>query len=47
MFHSYAPILGVYVIALAITCVLVLLLGPYPYPQDRRAMKPTEQQAVA
>ena len=32
MYHSYLPIFGVYEVALAITCILFLRLGPYPFP---------------
>ena len=35
-FHSYGPIFIVYEVALAITCVLFLRLGPYPYPAAKR-----------
>jgi len=31
-FHSYVPIFVVYEVALAITCLLFVRLGPYPYP---------------
>jgi MFS family permease len=36
-FHSYGPIFTIYEIVLAITCVLFLRLGPYPYPAPERA----------
>src|SRR6516164_4379041 len=35
-FHSYQPIFIVYEVALAITCVLFVRLGPYPYPAPKR-----------
>ena len=35
-FHSYGPVFIVYEVALAITCVLFVRLGPYPYPAPRR-----------
>jgi MFS family permease len=35
-FHSYGPIFIVYEVALAITCLLFLRLGPYPYPAAKR-----------
>ena len=31
-FHSYTPIFCVYEIMLAITCLIFVRLGPYPYP---------------
>jgi MFS family permease len=31
-FHSYTPIFLVYEVMLAISCVIFLRLGPYPYP---------------
>lgn len=34
-FHSYTPIFLVYEVMLAITCVIFLRLGPYPYPAHR------------
>jgi hypothetical protein len=47
MFHSYTPILAAYVVALAITCVLMLLLGPYRYPQDHPASPKGMEQRIA
>jgi MFS family permease len=35
-FHSYQPALVVFEVALLITCVLFLPLGPYSYPAPRR-----------
>jgi MFS family permease len=35
-FHSYGPIFIVYEVALAITCLLFIGLGPYPYPAPKR-----------
>jgi MFS family permease len=35
-FHSYEPIFNVYVVALLITCALLVRLGPYPYPASQR-----------
>ena len=35
-FHSYGPIFIVYEVALAITCLLFVGLGPYPYPAPKR-----------
>jgi MFS family permease len=37
-FHSYGPIFIVYEVALAITCLLFLGLGPYPYPAAKREL---------
>ncbi len=36
-FHSYTPIFAVYEVMLAITCIIFLRLGPYPYPAGRHA----------
>src|SRR5581483_6527010 len=36
-FHSYTPIFAVYEVMLAITCLIFLRLGPYPYPAGRHA----------
>ncbi|MBV8513510.1 MAG: MFS transporter [Xanthobacteraceae bacterium] len=47
-FHSYGPIFIVYEVALAITCVLFLRLGPYPYPAAKRDdVSIVEQKAAA
>jgi MFS family permease len=47
-FHSYGPIFIVYEVALAITCVLFLRLGPYPYPAAKRDdVSILEQKAAA
>jgi MFS family permease len=35
-FHSYGPIFIVYEVALAVTCLLFVRLGPYPYPAPKR-----------
>ena len=35
-FHSYGPILIAFEVALAITCLLFVRLGPYPYPAPKR-----------
>lgn len=32
LYHSYVPAFGLYEILLALTCVILLFLGPYPYP---------------
>jgi MFS family permease len=37
IFHSYGQIFVVYEVALAITCVLFVPLGPYPYPVQKPA----------
>jgi MFS family permease len=38
-FHSYAPAFALYEALLVGTCVILLLLGPYPYPaRDHRAV---------
>ncbi|MGZ3411826.1 MAG: MFS transporter, partial [Xanthobacteraceae bacterium] len=48
MYHSYLPIFGVYEVALAITCILFVRLGPYPYPAPaREAAAGTQQKAAA
>jgi MFS family permease len=47
MYHSYIPVFVVYEIALAITCVLFLRLGPYPYPAPECAKFGGEQTAAA
>jgi MFS family permease len=48
MYHSYLPIFGVYEVALAITCLLFLRLGPYPFPAPpRKADAVAEQKAAA
>lgn len=33
--HSYQPIFVVFEIALAVTCLLFVLLGPYPFPPEK------------
>jgi MFS family permease len=47
MFHSYGPIFIVYEVALAITCLLFVRLGPYPYPAPKREDIPAVQQKAA
>jgi MFS family permease len=37
LLHSYAPALGLFIVALCITCLLFLPLGTYPYGPARRA----------
>ena len=47
-FHSYGPIFIVYEVVLAITCLLFVGLGPYPYPAPKREEEsPLEQKAAA
>jgi MFS family permease len=46
-FHSYGPIFIVYEVALAITCLLFVRLGPYPYPAPKREDIPVVQQKAA
>ncbi len=46
-FHSYGPIFIVYEVALAITCVFFLRLGPYPYPAAKREDAPIVKQKAA
>jgi MFS family permease len=47
MFHSYGQIFVVYEFALALTCLLFLPLGPYPYPARKQAEPtPGERQAA-
>jgi len=36
MYHSYSPIFMMYEVALLITCLLFVRLGPYPYPAPTR-----------
>lgn len=36
-YHSYGPALLVFEVALLVTCLLFLPLGPYPYPAPKRA----------
>jgi MFS family permease len=40
MFHSYVQIFCVYKVALAITCLLLVRLGPYAYPAHARVSAP-------
>jgi len=42
LFHSYTPIFMVYEVLLAISCVIFLRLGPYPYPAE----EPMRSEAV-
>src|SRR5262249_10299624 len=44
LFRSYTPIFAVYEIMLAITCVVFLRLGPYPYPAEGAALSGGRQQ---
>src|SRR5262245_46043327 len=46
-FHSYSPIFLAYEVALLITCVLFVRLGPYPYPAPKREDVVLEQKAAA
>jgi MFS family permease len=46
-FHSYGPIFIVYEVALAITCLLFVRLGPYPYPAAKRDDAPIIEQKAA
>jgi len=39
VFHSYSPILWAFEFALAITCLLFLRLGPYPYPAGSKGRR--------
>ena len=39
-FHSYVPVFMGYEAALAITCVLLIGLGPYAYPALRKLPEP-------
>jgi MFS family permease len=47
MFHSYLPVFGIYEVALAITCILFLRLGPYPYPAPPRETASAARQKAA
>ncbi|HSR78697.1 MAG TPA: MFS transporter [Xanthobacteraceae bacterium] len=47
VFHAYGPIFIVYEVALAITCLLFVRLGPYPYPAPKREDIPAVQQKAA
>ncbi len=47
MFHSYGPIFIVYEVALAITVLLFVRLGPYPYPAPKREDAPVVEQKAA
>jgi MFS family permease len=47
MYHSYLPIFGFYEVALAITCILFLRLGPYPFPAPPRVPVAAQQKAAA
>lgn len=46
-FHSYGPVFIVYEVALAITCLLFLRLGPYPYPAAKRDDVPIIEEKAA
>jgi MFS family permease len=46
-FHSYGPIFIVYEVALAITCILFVRLGPYPYPAPKREDAPVMNHKAA
>jgi MFS family permease len=46
-FHSYGPVFIVYEVALAITCLLFLRLGPYPYPAAKRDNVPIIEEKAA
>ncbi|MBV9557355.1 MAG: MFS transporter [Pseudolabrys sp.] len=46
-YHSYVQIFGVYEVALAITCVLLVRLGPYPFPAPPRNAAAAEQKLAA
>jgi len=46
-FHSYGPIFIVYEVALAITCLLFVRLGPYPYPAAKQNDAPIIEQKAA
>jgi MFS family permease len=46
-FHSYGPVFIVYELALAITCLLFLRLGPYPYPAAKRDDVPIIKEKAA
>ncbi len=46
-FHSYGPIFIVYEVALAITCLLFVGLGPYPYPAPKREQESSLGQKAA
>jgi MFS family permease len=45
-YHSYVPIFAVYEVFLAITCLLFIRLGPYPYPAPKRDELPGEPQKL-
>ena len=47
MFRSYTPIFVVYEIMLAVSCVVFLRLGPYPYPPQERAPSGREHKLPA
>ena len=46
-FHSYGPIFIVYEVALAITCLLFVRLGPYPYPAPKHELGPAMEHKAA
>lgn len=46
-FHSYGPVFIVYEVALAITCLLFLRLGPYSYPAAKRDNVPIIEEKAA
>jgi MFS family permease len=47
LFHSYTPIFVVYEIMLAVTCIVFLRLGPYPFPAPQRVPAGGERKVVA
>ncbi len=45
-FHTYTPAFLLFAAALVLTCALLLPLGPYPFPAQRRAMPVGEAEKV-
>jgi predicted MFS family arabinose efflux permease len=41
-FHSYEPAFLVFGAMLVVTCLLILPLGPYPFPARGRALAPAQ-----
>jgi MFS family permease len=47
LFRSYTPIFMVYEVLLAISCIIFLRLGPYPYPAQERVRSETAVKVTA
>ncbi|MBV8889253.1 MAG: MFS transporter [Alphaproteobacteria bacterium] len=47
LYHSYTPIFVIYEIMLAISCIIFLRLGPYPYPPQEQAPTSAELELPA